>query len=135
MLLLFFLFFFGVQMLHDDKSALVCLLYSCLGSVKMIEYMTLCFANFRKCSDSFPITYCFWPIISLQCSRGSKPFFFPTVLFTLSLQFPNFNSLCFTLCLAVVDFLCDSFLYGIAFNSVSGVEKMQKMTSYPPRTG
>lgn len=119
-------------MLYYDKTTLVCLLFSCLGSIKMIDFVTICFANFRKFSDSLPITHCFWPIISLQCPRGSKSFFSQCCLHSV---FPNFNFLYYTLCFAVVNFLCDSFPYGIAFNSILGIEKIQSVTSVPSRTG
>ena len=119
-------------MLYYDKTTLVCLLFSCLGSIKMIDYVTICFANFRKFSDSLPITHCFWPIISLQCPRSSKSFFSQCYLHSV---FPNFNFPYYTLCFAVVNFLCDLFPYGIACNSILGIEKIQSVTSVPSRTG
>ena len=104
--------------------------FSCLRSIKMTEYVTICFANFGKLSDPLPITNRFWPIISLQYSRASKSFFHSAV-YTI---FPNFNSPYCTLCFAVVHFLCGSFPYGIDFNAI-GIEKIQSVTSVPSRTG
>ena len=81
-MLLLLVLCFDFQMLYYDKSMLVCLLFSCLRPVKMIEYVTICFANFGKLSDLLPIANFFWPIIS-SVLQGLRPNHFFTGLFTL----------------------------------------------------